>query len=291
MYDVIIIGKGPAGISTALYTQRANLSTLVIGKDGGALEKTGKIENYYGFPNGISGRQLIENGEEQAKNLGISIIEEEVLEISFDITFKIITTKNEYESKVVVIATGVNRVILPIQGLKEYEGKGISYCAICDGFFFRGKDVAVLGNGNYAIHEIEQLLPIVNSVTMLTNGKKAPELRSDKIKINEKEIREFRGDSTIKEISFKDETTLPMSGIFIAEGTASSIDFARKLGAKIENQKIVVDNKMQTNIPGLYAVGDCSGGLLQIAKAVGDGAIARNRNYSLLANLRVVRDC
>lgn len=272
MYDVIIIGKGPAGISASLYIKRANLSVLIIGKDTGALEKAKTIENYYGIT--ATGKDLSEAGIKQAEELQIPIKNEEVLAISYENTYTITTNEGKYESKAVILATGANRIAPKIEGLKEFEGKGISYCAVCDGFLYRGQNVAVLGNGEYAIHEAQELANIVNSVTILTNGESKIKIEHDKIKINEKPIKKFEGDTVIRKIKFEDESELQIRGIFIAEGVATSIDFARKLGAKIQQNKIQVNSKMETNIPGLYAAGDCTGGLLQISTAVAEGAIA-----------------
>lgn len=275
MVDVIVIGKGPAGISAAIYTSRANLKTLVIGKDGGALEKAEKIENYYGFENTVSGEKLLNAGINQAKNLGIDVKNEEVLTIGHnENVFTVITNKEEYKAKVVVIATGVNRPKINLQGLEEFEGKGVSYCAICDAFFFKGKDVAVLGNGDYALHEVNELLPIVNSVSILTNGKEKIELRDERVKVYDKRIKRLRGVNTINAVEFEDDTDIEISGVFIADGVASSVDFARRIGANIQDNKIVVNRDFMTNIPGLFAAGDCIGGLLQVSKAVADGAQA-----------------
>ena len=190
--------------------------------------------------------------------------------------FTIQTNQDKYEARTVLLATGTNRVSPNIKGLKEFEGKGISYCAVCDGFLYRGQDVAVLGNGEYALHEAQELADIAKTVTILTNGKSnidSNKLQS-KILINEKIIKEFEGDSIIRKVKFEDKTELIIRGIFVAEGVATSIDFARKLGAKIKQNKIIVDSKMATNIPGLYAAGDCIGGLLQVSTAVAEGAIA-----------------
>jgi len=272
MYDVIIIGKGPAGISASLYIKRANLSVLIIGKDIGALEKAKKIENYYGIT--ATGKEISEAGIKQATSLEIPIKDEEVLSISYDNKFTIQTNQEEYEAKTVLLATGTNRVSPNIKGIKEYEGKGISYCAVCDGFLYRGQDVAVLGNGDYAIYEAQELSNIAKSVTILTNGKSNINIESDKITISQKPIKQFEGDSIIRKIKFTDDTELQIRGVFVAQGVATSIDFARKLGAKIGQNKIIVNSRMETNIPGLYAAGDCTGGLLQISKAVADGAIA-----------------
>ena len=173
-----------------------------------------------------------------------------------------------------MLATGTNRNKPKIKGIKEFEGRGISYCAICDAAFFRNKDVGVLGNGDYAIGEIEELLPIVKSVTMLTNGLEPIEYRSNNLNINTKKIREFRGNNTIEEIEFEDDSVEEISGIFIAQGVATSVDFAKKLGAMIENNYIVVNERMETTVPNIYACGDCTGGLLQISKAVYEGTKA-----------------
>ena len=275
MYDVIIIGKGPAGISASLYAKRAGLSVLIIGKDLGALEKAKEVENYYGIT--ASGKEIAELGIKQAEKLQIPIKTEEVVSIIYDETFTIETNQNKYESKAVLLATGTNRIQPKIKGIKEFEGKGISYCAVCDGFLYRSQDVAVLGSGEYAIHEAQELANVAKSVTILTNGKsniKPQESLKDKITINEKQIKEFIGDKIIRKVKFTDDTELQIRGIFVAEGVATSIDFARKLGARIAQNRIVVDSKMETNIPGLYAAGDCTGGLLQISTAVAEGAIA-----------------
>lgn len=292
MYDVIIIGSGPAGITASLYIKRAGFNVLVISKNQGALEKTSKIENYYGFENPISGKNLIENGIKQAKRLEIDTIEKEVIGIKYADhgEYEVITAnqskEEKYIARVVVIATGANRNRPNIKGIEEYEGKGISYCAVCDAPFYREKDVAVLGNGEYAIGEIEELLPVAKSVTMLTDGKEPIENRSfnnEKLEINQKKIREFRGENKVEKIEFEDGSQQNINGVFIAQGIANSLDFAKKLGAKIENNCIVVNDQMETTIPNIYACGDCTGGILQISKAVYDGTKA---GLSIINRLR-----
>lgn len=274
IYDVVIIGSGPAGISAALYAKRRKLSVLVISKGIGALGKAEQIENYYGFPSGITGKQLYENGLKQAKALNIDMAEDEVISLLYGESFEVETVNSSYKARAVILATGSNRITPNIKGIREFEGKGVSYCAICDAFFYKGKDVAVLGNGNYAVHEMEQLKPIVNSVTILTNGEEIVENRNINVEINDKKIQEFRGDNSIQEVEFEDGTKKQINGIFVALGTASSNDLARKIGGRIENNHIVVDENMQTTVPGLFACGDCTGGLLQISKAVYEGAKA-----------------
>lgn len=274
IYDVVIIGSGPAGISAALYAKRRKLSVLIISKGIGALEKAEQIENYYGFPNGITGKELYKNGIRQARTLDIDMADDEVISLSYGENFEVETVNSSYKARTVILATGSNRITPNIKGIREFEGKGVSYCAICDAFFYKGKDVAVLGNGNYAVHEMEQLKPIVNSITILTNGEEIVENRNINVEVNDKRIREFRGDNSIQEVEFEDGTKKQINGIFVALGTASSNDLARKIGARIENNHIVVDENMQTTVPGLFACGDCTGGLLQISKAVYEGAKA-----------------
>ncbi|MHB8131803.1 MAG: NAD(P)/FAD-dependent oxidoreductase [Mobilitalea sp.] len=287
MSDIIIIGNGPAGISAALYTTRAGIDTIIIGKDYGALGKASKIENYYGFEQPISGKNLIEDGIAQAKRLGAKILSDEVLGISYTDKLVVTTKEKEYSADSVIIATGSSRSTLPIKGLKEYEGHGVSYCAVCDAFFYKGKDVAVLGNGEYALHEAVELLPTSNSVTLLTNGKQPSTIIPDKIRVNTNTIESFTGNDLLNTVHFKDGSSLSIAGVFVAVGVAGSTDLAKKLGAVTEKNKIIIDENMATNIPGLFAAGDCTGGLLQISKAVYDGAKAgtevikylRSKNY------------
>ena len=278
MYDSIIIGSGPAGITASLYMVRAGLKVLIVSKNQSALQKAEKIENYYGFENGISGKELNDAGIKQARNLGVEFLEKEAISIKYAEDVYEVVVANQgiderYLAKTIVLATGSNRNRPRIKGLKEFEGRGISYCAICDAAFFRNKNVGVLGNGDYAISEIEELLPIVKSVTMFTNGLEPTEYRSDNVNINTKKIREFRGRNIIEEIEFEDDSTEEINGIFIAQGVATSTDFAKKLGAMIENNYIVVNEKMETTVPNIYACGDCTGGLLQISKAVYEGTV------------------
>ena len=280
MFDSIVIGSGPAGITASLYMARAGLKVLVISKKESTLDKAEKIENYYGFEEPISGEKLKEKGIKQAQRLGVDILEKEAISIKYSENgaYEVIVAnqgKNEeYIAKTVVLATGVNRNKAKIKGIKEFEGRGISYCAICDAAFYRNKNVAVLGSGEYAVGEIEELLPIAATVTMITNGQEPIEYRSEKVEINTKKIKEFRGDTKVQEIEFEDNTKQNIDGIFIAQGVASSVDFAKKLGARIENNYIAVNENMETTVPNIYACGDCTGGILQISKAVYEGTKA-----------------
>lgn len=275
LYDVIIVGKGPAGISAAIYLQRANIKTLVIGLNNSSLQKTDKIENYYGFSETISGEELLNNGVKQAKKFGTQIETDEVLKVEYDNQFKVTTKNNEFFGKKLVLATGVTRKKNNIKGITKFEGKGISYCAVCDAVFYKNKDVAVIGNGEYAINEAKEVLPIAKSVTILTNGKDIIKNRDESLKINviEKTIKEFRGIDTLEKVIFEDESIINVSGVFMAEGIATTVDLAKKIGIILDKKgNIKVNEKMETNVPNVYACGDCTGGILQICKAVYEGS-------------------
>jgi len=176
--------------------------------------------------------------------------------------------------KSVILATGNKKNKPNIEKIDEYEGKGISYCAICDGFFYRNKDVAIIGNGDYAISEASELKNIVKTIKILTNGQEIHEYRDEEFDIIDKEIKTLSGENKIEKVEFKDNSNINVDGIFIAQGVAGSTEFAKKIGAKIENDKILVNENMETTVKGLYACGDCTGGLYQISKAVYEGTKA-----------------
>jgi len=282
MNDVIIIGKGPAGISAALYTIRANLKTLVIGLNDSTLHKAGEIENYYGFSQPISGKQLLENGEKQALRLGGRILNEEVIGIEKEDVFIVKTVKGNYRALSVLIATGQKTADVKIQNLNKFEGKGISYCTTCDGFFYRGKKVGVLGYKDFALHEANELVPFTNNIIILTNGQN-PEFSEDssglahKFEFNEKPISAFEGGEFLERVVFHDGSVYQVDGIFVAYGSASTINFAQKMGIITKNRAIAVNENQETNIEGLFAAGDCTGVFKQISVAVGQGALAGRR--------------
>lgn len=282
LVDVIIIGKGPSGISASLYTQRANLETLVIGRKGSSLEKTEKIENYYGLEEPISGEKLLGIGEKQAQRIGVQVLHEEVAAIAKfykEKYFKISTLADEYYSRAVLIATGQPQKKVDIDGLKFFEGKGVSYCTTCDGFFYKEMSVGVLGHSAYAVHEAMELEAYTKDITLFTNGVELDVTgdladKAGKFKINTRPVLKLTGDEYLQDIHFKDGKTQKLDGLFVAYGTASSVDFAKKLGVITENNAILVDHKQSTNIEGVFAAGDCTGGFKQIATAVGQGAVA-----------------
>lgn len=307
MEKVIIVGAGPAGISAALYAKRANLDPLVINNGIGALEKAEKIENYYGLEHPVSGRELFENGLTQARELGIRILEAQVLGIGGFDTFQVKTTAGDFDTVSVILATGSRRKAPGIPGVKEFEGRGVSYCAVCDAFFYRGKEVAVLGNSDFALHEARELAPMAKAVTIYTNGMEPEFSEESPFPVNTMKIQSVEGEekvsglrlvvarkaeadleaeSTETESAFRKEKNAipqgtlqteiaPADGVFIAMGTAGSTEMARQMGASLtEKGNIKVNEKMESTIPGLFAAGDCTGGLLQVAKAVYDGAQA-----------------
>lgn len=272
MKKLVIIGKGPAGISAALYAVRGGLDVTIVAKDGGALQKADKIDNYYGFDGGISARKLLEDGENQARTLGVQFVTDEVVGVEFaESGFAVKTLSKDLEANAVVLACGTSRNVPPIENIEKFEGRGVSYCAICDGFFFRKKKVGVIGSAGYAKSEYGVLKNIIDDVTILTDGKQSS---FDSLPFTDKKIKSFEGGEKLEEVVFEDGTREKYDGVFVACGSAGAFELAKKLGLEIDGNKIVTDDKRATNIPGVYAAGDCVKGLQQIAKAVYDGMLA-----------------
>lgn len=274
MPNVIIVGSGPAGVSAALYTQRANMQTTVLSNNSGTILKADKIENYYGFADAVSGDELYKNGIEGAKRLGVEFVDGEVVSLSYDGKFTVKTSDNSYTADGVILATGSSRLAPAIKGLKDFEGKGVSYCAVCDGFFFRNRAVGVLGAGKYALNEVNELKNITENITVFTNGEEPTVDFSENVNVITEKIAELKGEMLLDSVALENGEEIALNGLFVAYKTAGSTDLAKKVGAMTDGNKILVNENMETNIKGLYAAGDCTGGLLQIAKAVYEGAKA-----------------
>lgn len=291
MYDVIIIGKGPAGISASLYTVRSNLKTLVIGQNDSSLVKAEKIENYYGFSEVISGKKLLEEGEKQAARLGVEILNDKVISIEQDENFKVFTSEGQYEGKAVLIATGQPQKKVRIDNLENFEGRGVSYCSTCDGFFYNNLKVGVLGYSDFAVHEAAELEAFTKDITIFTNGKELEakgkyQEEAQRFNIVTKPIYRLDGAEALQKIFFKDGTSEDIDGLFVAYESPSSADFARKLGIITDNNAIEVDENQQTNIPGVFAAGDCTGAFKQISTAVGQGAVAGRKIIEYVRSLQ-----
>lgn len=275
MADMLIIGQGPAGVSASLYALRAGLDVILVGKGAGALEKAHMIENYYGLEKPLTGAELYEVGKKQAERLGANLVEDEVTDLFFDGKEFVATgLKGEYRGRACIMATGSARKKTPLPGMAEMEGHGVSYCAVCDAFFYRGKDVAVLGSGEYALHECNELLNVVGSVTLLTNGAEPTAVFPDKVTIEKRPLKALLGEGSFAGVALEDGTELKLDGLFVALGSASAMDLCRKAGAAFDGGSAVLDKSFMTTVPGLFAAGDCTGGTLQVAVAVGEGAIA-----------------
>ncbi|MCL2387612.1 MAG: NAD(P)/FAD-dependent oxidoreductase [Defluviitaleaceae bacterium] len=286
MFDVLIIGGGPAGATAAIYTARAKFETVLIYKNYGALETAERVDNFYGFSK-ISGKSLVEKGLRQARRMGAKTVIGEVVGIQKNENGIVVETPTAiYRSKTVLLATGANRDTPKIHGLSDLEGRGVSYCAICDGFLYNGKDVAVLGSGAYALHEVTDLLPLASSVTLLTNGNEPSVSFPDSVIVRTEKISEvtsgavaskFAGlsQSVFNGVTFDTGESLSLSGLFVATGIASGTELARKIGATLNPQCAVqINSEKQTSVQGIWAAGDCTGGLKQIVKAAHEGAEA-----------------
>jgi thioredoxin reductase (NADPH) len=273
-FDVIIIGAGPAGISAGIYLKRSNVNNIVVFDNASSsLDGNYKIENLYAFES-ISSKELKERGIEQAKALGIGVKNENVVHVDYNYEtseIMVTTTDNIYKAKSLIFATGKKRISLKIEGLKELEGKGVSYCATCDGFFYRKKDVVVIGSKDFAINEYNVLKNIARSVTLCTNG----EVFNGGFDYENRKIIKIGRENDKVTLTFEDGTILYVDGVFIALGNASSSDFAKQLGIEMNaNNDIIVDKNCKTNYENIYAAGDCTGGILQISKAEYEGMIA-----------------
>lgn len=277
MHDIIIIGKGPAGISAALYAVRAGMKTLVIGSGAGALEKAHLIENYYGLEKPLSGTEIQSRGENQLKTLGGELMNTEVTGIGFGEAFVVETAAGEFPCKAVVIAVGKSHKSVKIPGIDEFEGKGVSYCAVCDGFFFKGKVLGVLGDGDYALNEAKHLAGFAKEITIFTNGKPFTAQGENSFAVDTRIIEKLTGADKLAGLVLQDGSEAAIDGLFVAVGQASAADFAQKLGVEVINGNIAVDADNMTNLPGIFAAGDCIGGFNQLSTAVGEGAVAGQR--------------
>lgn len=291
MYDVIILGGGPAGLTAAIYTGRAWLKTLILESAvvGGNAAIADIIDNYPGFPFGILGGELMENFRKQAERFGAEIRIEEVIEIAdAPEGKKVITTEGEYMTRTVIIATGAERRELGVEGEQEFLGRGVSYCATCDGAFFRNYPVAVVGGGESAVKEALYLADIASKVYLIHRREeyRASPDSVDKMRKNDKieprlnrVIKKIEGDTIMRRIILQDvqdgtEEVLEVEGLFISIGLVAATEFINGL-INTEDGYIVTDDYMQTSLPGIFAAGDIrSKRTRQIATAVGDGAMA-----------------
>ena len=274
MADVLVIGGGPAGSTAALYALRGGAAVTLLYRDRGALERAERIENFYGFPGGISGKELFDRGLRAAEELGATLVPCEVLSLSFEEKLTAVTDRGVFTGDAVILAAGASRTRPKLEGFDRLDGSGVSFCAVCDAFLHRGEDVAVLGNGPYARHEAEVLLPLCRSVTLLTDGA-APACEFPReVRIDPAPLAALVGEDRLTAVRFADGRELEITALFAALGVAGSTELARKLGAVIGDGRVAVDVSFATNVPGVFAAGDCVGGLAQVSKAVRDGAEA-----------------
>ena len=283
MYDAIIVGGGPAGLTSAIYLRRANKKVLVLEANvcGGQILNAKSIENYPGYIN-ISGYEFSENIKNQALGLGAEIKYETVLKIDAD--KKVYTANNTYEAKSIIIAVGSKNRKLNITDENKFIGKGVSYCATCDGNFYKEKDVAVIGSGNTAIQDIIYLADICNHVYGIVRGDsykgEISELEEAKNKGNvtllfNSVVTELSGEDTLEKIKINDKDEINVSGLFVAIGQEPNNMMFKNILDIDEKGYIITNNDVKTNIKGIYVVGDArEKDLRQLTTAVSDGSIA-----------------
>ncbi|MBS3907219.1 MAG: thioredoxin-disulfide reductase [Syntrophaceae bacterium] len=291
-YDVIIIGGGPAGMTAGLYASRSRLKTLLIenGLFGGQMTTTELIENYPGFPQGVSGEELSRLMEEQAKRFGMETISDEVVEIGLEKDLKRVKTyEGEFLCRALIICTGTEYRKLGVPGEKEFAGRGVSYCATCDGAFFKDSQIVVVGGGDSALGEALFLTKFVRQLTIIhrrdvLRGTKIYQERAfsnPKIKFLWNSIvQEIKGDSVVRSIIVKNVKTgkieeFATDGAFLFVGLVPRTQFIRGLLQMDEGGYLLTNEDCETSVKGIFAAGDCRRRLLrQIATAVGDGATA-----------------
>ncbi|QTA38731.1 thioredoxin-disulfide reductase [Thermosipho ferrireducens] len=291
-YDILIVGGGPAGLTAAIYAGRAGLSAAVFEKalEGGAVTQTHVVENWPGFIR-IEGSELGEKFAEHAREFGADIITAEVVKITYDEEYKYIQLDNGtmVKGKVLIFATGAKPRELGVPGEQKFKGRGVTYCAACDGYLFSGKDVIVVGGGDSACDEAHFLAKMVKSITIVQN---LPYLTAAKVLqerllsnknvrvIYNSVIKEIRGNEKVEEVIIinndtKEESVIKTEGVFIYVGLVPKSELIKELVETDNYGYIKTDENMETNIPGIYAVGDVRiKNLRQIVTAAADGAIA-----------------
>lgn len=300
MYDTMIIGAGPAGMTAALYAARSNLKVALLerGIYGGQMNNTAEIENYPGYAR-ISGPELAEKMFEPLENLGVEHLFGQVEKIEDHGDYKKIITEDEvFETKTVILAPGANHRHLGVPGEEEYNSRGVSYCAVCDGAFFRDEDLLVVGGGDSAVEEAIFLTRFAKSVTIVhrRDQLRAQQLLQERAFANEKisfiwdsVVKEIKGDDRrVTSVVFENVKTGQISesdfgGVFVYVGLDPVSDFVKDLGICDEAGWIVTDQHMKTAIDGIYAIGDVrQKDLRQITTAVGDGAVAGQEVYKYI---------
>ncbi len=286
VFDLIVIGAGPAAWTAATFLVRAGVKALVIGLDEQSpLADAVDVKNYPGFPDGISGRILLDNFIEQGKTQGAEFIHEEVVhtEKRDDGAFLVRTaSRKEFSGKHLILAHGANYIKANLPGEKQYMGKGVHYCALCDGPIYKNKSIAVLGNGSLAAEEAVELSAYAKEVKIVSHSPRvnfSPEytavLKEKNIPVLARRVKKISGDEArANSIMLDDESVVSFDALFISLGVASSQMFSQKLGLECSGDFIKVDENMRTSAPGVWAVGMARGGVNQIVKSVGDGGIA-----------------
>ncbi len=291
-YEVVIIGGGPAGLSAGIYTARARLSSLLIEKEviGGQAVNAELVENYPGFPEGISGYDLTELMHQQSTGFGLETLTAEVTGIELSREQKIVkTNEGNLFAKSVIIASGLEWAKLGVPGEKEFTGRGVSYCAICDGAFFKEQPVAVVGGGNAAISEALSLTKFASKVMVIHRRQ---ELRATRI-VQEKAfaepkieflwntvVEEIEGEGVVRRLRLRNVVTgekpsLDIAGVFVAIGFKPNTDYLKSILPLDTTGHIITNERMETEVPGIFAAGDVrSSSIRQIIAAVGDGATA-----------------
>lgn len=296
-FDVVILGTGPAGLSSAIFCGRANLQTMVIGiVEKSQASMAMHIENYFGFPEGIDGPLLLEKGLQQARKFGVKTLKDEIVTASpveqeGKKVFIIKTSKGlDVKARAMIIATGIPIKFSGILNEEKLTGKGVHYCVNCDGAMYSNKSVAIIGNGNHAAEDAIEALSYTKNITIISNAPKfefsevlEEEIKKWSIKTMIAKVKSFTGEKFFDKMVLDDGKELKFDGVFMACGMAGALDFAADLGLEIKDNILVIDDNNMTSMEGVFAAGNCAGRCRQIAKNVGDGC---NAGVSVIKYLR-----
>jgi thioredoxin reductase (NADPH) len=296
IYDIIIVGAGPAGLTAGIYAARIGLKTLILEEKlpGGRAIEAVIVESFPGFPNGLTGMELTQRMADQAKKFGAELrFPETVVNINLSGEMKTVNTKKEaYQTRALIVSVGVQRKKLLVPGEIEFLGRGVSYCPICDGAFFKDLAVTVIGSDDEAANDALFMAKIAKKITMISSKEEMEMSEAMREKLEEKKnfqillnarVEAIEGDTSVKAVRIVDMKTnkqqkIPTDGVFISVGNTPMTQMVQKAGIEVDNKGCInVDRQQRTNVEGVFAAGDCTCGGMQIVTAAGEGATAAIR--------------
>lgn len=284
IYDLIVVGGGPAGVSAAINGRKNGLSVLLINGLSAKTNINYKIDNYYGFPDGITYKELIDRGIIQTKKFEVNVLDELCYEYYQEDGLQVCLTSNKYYGKTLVIATGLHYKKISVSNFDQFVGNGIHFCTLCDGFLYRNKKIALYGYGSYLIHEYEHLKNVCNDITIyLTSDDDLGDYKFSHPVYPNSKITALNGNKHLESITINGET-INLDGLFVALGSPNSHSLATTAGIETNGERIVVNKSFETNLKGVFAIGDIISGITQIARSLYEGMEVINSVINYIEN-------